>query len=457
MVHAAFGDAGGVSMSAPIAERAISELSRVVADDPMASEAAYLLAALFDHQGRFDDALPLYESVLDRQPTDAATARTLAVRLEALGSKRVAQALEQWIAVDATAGAAVAKRLVDLRREEGNQAALVRALDAAIRANPRDADLLGRRAAERERAGDHEGAVSDLEAAIATDPARVDGLIDMLTRTSGGIEPLLSEERVAHVADALARLDRPEHGKRELERLLALDPNRWERLANLFETRADHEDDRDKKAELQLRAAHLFLEEAQDPLRTLRVIAPLRKTKPDSIEALLLWARAKVAAGRADQAVPVLHEAAKSHGGKRSPLLASIYLEIGRAHLAVDEVVEAFDALESAFGADWRTRDVALLLGFVALDLGEEKAADRAFMAVTTLPTVPLGKEASGPGIEAATKAVAFYHLASMAVTKGDLSKARRLVSRALDGDPGHAASRALLAKISPRRAESAQ
>ena len=125
--------------------------------------------------------------------------------------------------------------------------------------------------------------------------------------------------------------------------------------------------------------------------------------------------------------------------------VAGIYLEIGKAHLACDELVEAFEALDFGFAVDWRVGDVALLLGLVACDLDQEKAAVRAFSAVTTLPP---RKEPSGPGADAATKAIAFYHLAAIALAQGDLAKARRLATKAVNGDPSHGRARALFEKL---------
>lgn len=183
--------------------------------------------------------------------------------------------------------------------------------------------------------------------------------------------------------------------------------------------------------------------------RALGVLSQRPEVHPEFERLCVLWARAQVAMGHAHQALSALYDAAERNGGKRSPLLASIYLEIGRAHLAVDEIVEAFSALESGFEVDARAGDIAMLLGLVALDLGDEKTAQRALSSVTTLPSPT---EAQGPGADASAKATAFYHLASLASAKGDLAKARRLVSKAIDTDPGQAPARALLSRLDSRR-----
>jgi tetratricopeptide (TPR) repeat protein len=253
----------------------------------------------------------------------------------------------------------------------------------------------------------------------------------------------LGEARDALVR-ALEVLSRGATPVPELERLCQA-MKEWGRLANLLVARAEQQENPDAKIDLLVRAARLLLEDAADPEGALRAIEPVAAMRPESVEVLLLRARAQVVMGQVPQALAVLYDVVERNRGKRSPMLANLYLEIGKAHLAVDELVEAFDALESAFGVDWRAGDVAMLLGLVALDLEQEKTAERAFSAVTTLPP---RKEASGPGADAATKAIAFYHLASMALAKGDLAKARRLAAKAVGGNPAHIAARTLLERL---------
>jgi tetratricopeptide (TPR) repeat protein len=624
-------------------DAAIAVLSSALAEDPVGREATELLSDLLERQGRlpelvtaldlrfrslppagnvddfFDaawrlgralelagrakEALPVYESVLDWQPADREMLGTLAGRMEHLGSERVADCLERWIAVDVGAAPALATRLVELRDSQGDTAGAIRALEAGFSADPggaalrdrlvqsyekqaqwadaarvlsraldaapddrallrrlieaygrargdreavrvldgfiarhpADAELLSLRASVRERVGEDEGATSDLEAASVADARYVNALLALLARIAGRSDSPGTDAHTIRLVDTLIRLNRPKQARRELERLLARSPNHvdglgriaslaaaegnweaaagafrklllvvqrggnreelvrvavatadacgrtgglgevreelervldvlsrspelapeherlcramkdWGRLANLLVERAERQQNVEDKTALLLRAGQLLLEERRDPASALVVIERCLATTPQSIEASLLWSKAQVTLGRAEHALPVLYDTAERSRGMHSPLVADVYLEIGRAHLALDELVEAFDALEFGFGVDWRTGDIAMLLGLVALDLDEEKTAERAFSAVTTLPP---RKEASGPGADAATKAVAFYHLASIALTRGDLAKARRLANKAVGGDPGHGAARALLEKL---------
>jgi tetratricopeptide (TPR) repeat protein len=218
----------------------------------------------------------------------------------------------------------------------------------------------------------------------------------------------------------------------------------WKRLASTLTTQAAQENDVDRKTGLLLRAGQLLLEAASDPASALRVIDLARDASPQNIEAIVLWARAQLALGQTKQALDALYDAAQRSDGTSSPRLATIYLEIGRAHLAVDEIVEAFGALELGFGADPRAGDIAMLFGLVALDVDEESAAERAFTAVTRLPPRAGG---SGPGAESA-RSIALYRLGSLALKRGDLAKARELASSAVDTDPSHRAARALLEMV---------
>jgi tetratricopeptide (TPR) repeat protein len=219
----------------------------------------------------------------------------------------------------------------------------------------------------------------------------------------------------------------------------------WPRLAAILMARAEQEEGTEAKADLLFRAAQLQLDEASDPAGALPLLDSVRAVRPDSVEVRLLWARAQVALGGASEALKLLYDTLEQCG-KRSTWLSRIYLEIGKAHLAVDELPEARFALESGFGSDWRTGDIAMLLGLVALDLGEDKTAERAFSAVTALP--PRRGASGGAGADAASKATAYYHLAAIAMGKGDLEKARRMAGKALGGEPGNLAARALLESL---------
>jgi tetratricopeptide (TPR) repeat protein len=199
---------------------------------------------------------------------------------------------------------------------------------------------------------------------------------------------------------------------------------------------------------LLLRAATVLVERCGQPASALPAIERARAAHPESIEAALLWAKLEATSGRSADALAALQDVAQRNRGKRAPSLAGVYLAIGKAHLAADELVEALEALKAGFAIDWHHGELAMLVGLVALDLGEDKLAERALLAVAMAAP---RKEVASSGVAPAEKVDAFYHLAMIASSQGDLVKARRWVTKAASEDPGHAGARTLLEELDSR------
>jgi hypothetical protein len=115
---------------------------------------------------------------------------------------------------------------------------------------------------------------------------------------------------------------------------------------------------------------------------------------------------------------------------------------VAKAHLSVDRLVEAWHALRSAFSADRRDGDIALMLGLLSVDLEDDQTAERALTAVTKMTS----------RVDASSRALAFYHLARMAYVRGETTKARLLATKAVEGDRHHKAARVLLDKLGGAR-----
>ena len=546
-------------------------------DLPGYVDAVWRVGEALQRAGDPEGAARLYESVLDRRPADRETARTLAGRLEALGSHRLADGIELCMALDPDAARGLAERLVPLREAQADTAGVVRALemvfatdprkgsapedrallrrllvaydalgagertlgllDHALAVRPRDGELACMRAGARERAGDLDGAVSDLLGVGTDDGRQLEVALSMLERIVGRSTSPAADAHAIAFADLLIRAKRREQAGRELEALLARDPrhagglermaslaategawdqaveiygrlvrvcnepprtaetclarvvsglahaceragrpadarealeaahrllpespdlNRalervyelageWMQLATLLAARAERAPDVAERVSLLLRAAKVLVEHAGQPSSALPLIEQARAAHPESIEATLVWASLQTASGRSREALEALQEVARRNRGKRSPSLAAVYLEIGKAHLADDDLVEALEALKAGFAIEWQRGELAILVGLVALDLGEEKTAERALLAVAMAAP---RKDGSSAGAAPADKVTAFYHLAAMAHARGDLAKARRWVTKAVSEDPAHAGARALLAKL---------
>jgi hypothetical protein len=329
-----------------------------------------------------------------------------------------------------------AKRFVEARRE----------LERILARNPAQGDALERMAALH----------------------GVDGAWDLAIETYRRLLPTVSaggdKERLVAVvlalADACERAGDAGAARDALEQALAEAPESPEltqrlervceitgdlaRLANLLVSHAERAPGASDRMRLFVRAGTILLD--TDPAAAASLASRAREADGESHAAILLWAAAKRLLGSASEAIPVLHETTTRARGKRTPLLARLHLESAKAHLAVDEVVEAFDSLKAGFNLDWRNTELAMLLGLVAIDLDDEKLAER---ALSGLPATP-ARDAQGGSVDATLQASAFYRLALMAQARGDRGKARRMATRAVAVDPAHPAARALLEQIEP-------
>jgi tetratricopeptide (TPR) repeat protein len=264
---------------------------------------------------------------------------------------------------------------------------------------------------------------------------------------------------VLFYADACERAGRPGDARATLERALIVQPEDaqlaerlervceatgdHERLADLVALRAQRTADPREKTRLLLRAAGLV-----DQSRALPLLERARAADPENIEAALAYAKAQVASGRPREAAETLEHVALASRGKRLPVLAEVYLELGKARLAQDELLEAFDALKIGFGIDVRNGELAMLLGLLAVDLDDEKIAERALLAAATMPRRDGGVD----------RGEALYRLARMASDHGDRAKARRWAEKALVENSGHAGALEILERgaepLVPRRRE---
>jgi hypothetical protein len=104
-----------------------------------------------------------------------------------------------------------------------------------------------------------------------------------------------------------------------------------------------------------------------------------------------------------------------------------------------------FDALQAGFAAEPRSIELAMLLGLLAIDLDEDKVAERTLVSVVTAGTRDAGSKDRAAATDRVT---ALYQLATMADPKGDVVKAHRWATAATREDPTHAGARALLDKV---------
>jgi tetratricopeptide (TPR) repeat protein len=419
--------------------------------------------------------------------------------------------------------------LIDVCRSTGDDEAVLRVLDGALAARPREPGLLSLRAGIHEAQGEIDAAAFDLETASTIDASYLAVLVELHARlgetwvgpvadvhTIRLVELLLAEGRVEHarrevhgllakspnhpdgleklaalsvvagdwdsaidayrnvmttvqdgprgalpriaclMAEACERAGRPGDALEAIEHAMNLAPENaeltrwlericertgdWARVVHLLTVQAERQEGAAERAELLLRAGTLSLERGHAPSDALRLVELARAANGESLEATLLWAQIRQATGHPHEALAALEGAAQKSRGKRSPVIARIYMEMGRAHLVVDELIEALEALKVAFSMDPRRGETGMLLALVALDLDDERTAERVFLGIA-------GKPAQTDA-ERQAQATAYYHLASMAYARSELGKAYRFVGKAALAEPGHRAALALLAKL---------
>jgi tetratricopeptide (TPR) repeat protein len=163
----------------------------------------------------------------------------------------------------------------------------------------------------------------------------------------------------------------------ELERICEA-TGAWQRLSELLVARAARTTDPPKKERLLLHASTVLMNEAHAPDEALDLLERACAEHPDSIEAALERAKALLSLGRPNDALGILQPALGRAEQKSAALRAEILLVIGKAYLALGEAARAFQWLRTGLSLYTRNRELAMLLGVVAHDLGEHEMALRA-------------------------------------------------------------------------------
>jgi lipopolysaccharide biosynthesis regulator YciM len=436
-------------------------LELVFSADPQDVVVARRLIDAYRASGDDPAVLRVLDAALAALPHDPALLRLRASIHEARGETDSALVdLESASAVDASSLDALLElrgRLDESWFGPVADAHTARGIDLLLRADRVDD---ARRELDRllARSPDHPGGLEKL-GALSVASGDWDSAIDAYRKAMRAAhgDPRETLPRVAALmAEACERAGRVEDAREAVEGALDLVPDSpelmkwlericektgdWARVVDLLATQSDKKENAADRAELLLRAGTLALEKVHAPETALRLADQARAANGESLEGTLLGAQVQQATGHPREALVALEEAAQKSRGKRSPLIARVYLEMGKAHLAVDELIEALEALKVAFSMDARSGEIAMLLGLVAFDLDDERTAERVFLGVAgKTPQTDAEKQA---------QAKAYTCLASMAYAKGELAKARRLVGKAIGVEPSHPEALALLEKL---------
>jgi tetratricopeptide (TPR) repeat protein len=146
-----------------------------------------------------------------------------------------------------------------------------------------------------------------------------------------------------------------------------------------------------------------------------------------------------MAAGRDQDAVPILRRIIDSFGQKRSKELAAHQHRLGQALAAIGDAAGALAAYDAAFKIDLTNVAILRDLGKLTHASGDLDRAQKSFRALL------LQKLDPDSGIQ---KADVYYYLGDIAAKQDDTRKAITMLERALAEDASHEQASTLLAQL---------
>lgn len=262
------------------------------------------------------------------------------------------------------------------------------------------------------------------------------------------------------LADACERAERPGEARGGLERALRAAPDNAEvreRLRRIYESIGAHREvaamvledargaaDVGGRFALLLKAARLLID-GDDAGGAMAALEEARGLRPDDQEASLLLAEAMASSGQRQEARALIAELIAAHKNRRSKQLGAVYQKLARIELLEGKQHDALAALSRAFENDPQNGSLAMELASFATERGEVEIAARAYRAVTVMKPA---QEGSADGASPPMRALAYYHLAAMALAIGDRRKAKMMVDKALSEDAALEPAKALAEEL---------
>ena len=458
--------------------RATEAWEGLLDEDPDNREAMNALQGLYEQAERWDDLRMLLDRRLDAAETDDAriAARVGLARLAEKAFGRRSDAMDQlrgileldphntdalnemerllgleerWDDVVDLLEGRVAQsgepKPVLLRLAEVHQAqrddldAAVVTLERILEVDSQDAPALERLIGIHEQSSDWERAASGLERLVALQEPH---------------EAAATERRIAQLAEE--SLSDPERALAALQRSYDLEPSaathellkahyerheRWGELAVMLQVEADAEESDDAKVDLLKRVADLYREKLDDPGSAATALEQAVALRSEDREILLPLCDLYIAAGRQQDAVPVLEKIIESFGGRRSKELAAHHHMLGKALEGMGQDDAALEHYDSAFKIDLTNVEVLRDLGKLTHATGDYARAQKTFRALL------LQKLDDDAGI---TKADVYFYLGDLAHKDGDQRKAISMLERAVTEEKGHPQATQLLGELKP-------
>ncbi len=446
--------------------RVAALLAKALAGKPGERELSERLVEAQRAAGQNEAALETLESLVTANPDEVELLRRRAQLLTELGREQEAladfgrayaaepslagefvEALRRAIAsASADQVGPLTHRLVEVQESTGDLSSARAVLAEYLNSHPDDVEGFRRLASLDSRTGNVDEALATLSRLVSLETGP--GLVQTALRYAELCE---MSGRTADARAALEKALEVERTHTELrQRLEALyeSVGATRELANMLLDDAEVSTDMDHRLGLLLRAADLLLLPDGDTDAAIRILEFARGESPESIEAVVLLARAYAGAGRNDEGLKMLQSVTESHRGRRSKALSAVYEQIASIHLEEGFLTDALQALSKAFEMDSKNARLAMLLGRLAVDIEEDEVAQRAFRSVTIMRTAD---PSDADGAQPENKADANYYLAVLAQKQGDVRKAKVLVAKALSENSGHEQARALQGELEKR------
>ncbi len=183
----------------------------------------------------------------------------------------------------------------------------------------------------------------------------------------------------------------------------------------------------------------LYRDKLQDPGAAAHYLEQAISVNPEDRSVLVPLCDLYIAAGRQQDAVPMLRQIIESFGRQRGKELARHQHRLGNALEAAGDVVGALEAYDAAFKIDLTNIEILRDLGRLTHSQGDLDRAQKSFRALL------LQKLEPNSGIE---KADVYYYLGDIAAKQGDTRKAITMLERSLAEDRGHRDAGQLLSEL---------
>ncbi|MEZ4375557.1 MAG: hypothetical protein R3B07_32400 [Polyangiaceae bacterium] len=265
------------------------------------------LGRLLEELERSDDAFDVYQGLMDWAPNAAEALRRSVKILETRDDAYLlAETIERLLPLEEPeAGADLGRRLMDLRREQGDEEGEERALRLLFEAEPRDREIAERLSALFEARGDHSSQADILARCFEANPHQADllGRLVEAHKQAGELDRALealsvaltlktnSVELLKQRAGLLESLDRSLDALDDHERVYAQDPSHGPVLCEALQRALDAADG-DARRGIQKRLVAVF-EELGDSEGARGVLSAVLEERPEDRDAL--WRLARIA------------------------------------------------------------------------------------------------------------------------------------------------------------------